>query len=211
MSRLVKERSKKSGLPPGTLVHIGEKKSEETRITVINYDEEGFQEIKLNTIEECFSFKDKPTTIWIDVEGIHNIEVVRKLGECYGFHPLVLEDILNTDQRPKVEDYDGYLYIVLKMLHNGKGTTVVPEQISLILGKNFVISFQEGIEGDVFNPTRERIRTAKGRIRSMGADYLAYSLIDAIVDNYFIAIEQMGEKIENLDEELITNPTAKTS
>lgn len=211
MSRLVKERSKKSGLPPGTLVHIGEKKSGETRIAVINYDEESFQEIKLNTIEECFSFKNKPTTTWIDVEGIHNIEVVQKLGECYGFHPLVLEDILNTDQRPKVEDYDGYLYIVLKMLHNGKGTTVVPEQISLILGKNFVISFQEGIEGDVFNPIRERIRTAKGRIRSMGADYLAYSLIDAIVDNYFIAIEQMGEKIENLEEELITNPTAKTS
>lgn len=210
MPRLIKKRSKKSGLPPGTLVHIGEEKAGEARITVIDYDEATFHEEKLKTTEECLVFKDRPATTWIDIEGVHDIETVRKLGECYGFHPLMLEDISNTDQRPKVEDYDGYLYIVLKMLHNGGGANVVTEQISLILGKNFVISFQEGIEGDAFNTIRDRIRTGKGKIRSMGADYLAYSLIDAIVDNYFISLEQIGEKIEGLEDELVTNPTSKT-
>lgn len=210
MPRLIKERSKKSGLPPGTMVHIGEKKSGKTNITIINYDETTFQEIKPNTVEECFTFKNTPTTTWINVEGIHNIEIVRKLGECYGLHPLVLEDILNTDQRPKLEDYDGYLYIVIKMLIPGKDATIATEQISLILAENLVISFQEGIEGDVFNPLRERLRNGKGRLRSLSADYLAYSLIDAIIDNYFIFIEQIGEKIESLEEELVTNPLSKT-
>lgn len=210
MPRLVKERSKKSGLPPGTMVHIGEKKSEKTNITIINYDENTFQEIKANTVEDCFAFKNSSGITWIDVEGIHNIEIVQKLGECYGLHPLVLEDISNTDQRPKLEDYDGYLYIVLKMLIPGKEAIIATEQISLILGEKFVISFQEGIKGDVFNPIRERLRNSKGRIRSLSADYLAYSLIDAIIDNYFIFIEQLGEKIENLEEELVTNPLSKT-
>ncbi len=210
MLRLVKERSKKSGLPPGTMVHIGEKKSEKTNITIINYNENTFQEIKANTVEECFAFKNSSGITWIDVDGVHDIEIIQKLGECYGLHPLVLEDILNTDQRPKLEDYEGYLYIVIKMLIPGKEATIATEQISLILGENFVISFQEGIKGDVFNPIRERLRNSRGRIRSMSADYLAYSLIDAIIDNYFIFIEQIGEKIENLEDELVTNPLSKT-
>ena len=121
-----------------------------------------------------------------------------------------MEDILNTDQRPKVEDYKDYLYIVLKMLHNVKGTEIVTEQISLILHPNFVISFQEGIEGDVFSPVRERLRGAKGRIRGMGADYLAYTLIDAIVDNYFAILEGIGERIEDLEEELVSHPKKET-
>jgi magnesium transporter len=147
---------------------------------------------------------------WINVEGLHDVANIQKLGDCYGFHPLILEDILNTDQRPKIEDFDAYLYIVLKMLHNGESTQTVAEQISLILGPNYVISFQEGIEGDVFNSIRERIRTGKGRIRSMGADYLAYSLIDAIVDNYFVIIEKMGERIEDLEDELVKDPVTRT-
>lgn len=210
MSQLMKKRSRKSGLPPGTLVHIGEKKGEETKISVIDYDEGGFQEAHFTSIEECFVFRNKPSVTWINVEGLHNVENIRKLGECYGFHPLVLEDILNTDQRPKIEDFDAYLYIVLKMLHNGTTEQIVTEQISVILGPNYVISFQEGIEGDVFDPIRERIRTGRGRLRAMGADYLAYSLIDAIVDSYFAIIEKMGERIEDLEDELVKDPAAGT-
>jgi len=206
----ITKRSKKSGLPPGSLVHIGEKKAEASRITVMDYDEANFQEAEFPTIEECFLFKDKPSVTWINVEGLHQVEIVQKLGDCYGFHPLVLEDILNTQQRPKVEDYGDYLYIVLKMLHNEKSPETVAEQISIILGRNYVISFQEGMEGDVFDPIRERIRNKKGRIRGMGADYLAYSLIDAIVDNYFVILEKMGERIEDIEEELVKVPTTET-
>lgn len=209
MPKSTKERSKKSGLPPGTLVHIGERRTDEVKITVMDYDEKGVQEKETKTIEECFLFKDKPTVTWINVEGLHNVEIIQKLGDCYGFHPLVLEDILNANQRPKMEDYSDYLYIVLKMLHDSLSPETIIEQVSLILGQNFVISFQEGIEGDVFNSIRERIRSGKGRIRSMGADYLAYSLIDAIVDNYFVVLEKMGERVEDLEEELVKNPVSQ--
>ena len=210
MPKLIKKRSKKAGLPPGTLVHIGEKKSETPKITIMDYDESSFQEKEIKTIEECLLFKDKPTVTWINVDGLHQVEILEKIGECYGFHPLVLEDILNTDQRPKMEDYGDYIYIVLKMLDQGnKNNEIVMEQISLILGPNFVISFQEK-EGDVFDPIRERIRNDKGRIRKMGADYLAYALLDSIVDNYFVILEKLGEKIEFLEEKLVTRPTPET-
>ena len=210
MRKPIKKRSKKAGLPPGTLVHIGEKKAKELKITLIDYDETHFQEREIKKIEECFIFKDQPTVTWINVDGLHQVEILEKLGECYGFHPLMLEDILNTDQRPKMEDYGDYLYIVLKMLdQSDKDNGIVTEQISLILGSNFVISFQE-MEGDVFDPIRERIRNGKGRLRKLGADYLAYTLLDSIVDNYFIIMEKLGERIEFLEEELVTRPTAET-
>ena len=207
---MIKKRSKKAGLPPGTLVYIGEKKAETLKITVMDYDEANFQEREVRTIEECFVFKDTPTVTWINIDGLHQIEILEKLGECYGFHPLVLEDILNTDQRPKMEDYGDYLYIVLKMLStNDKSGETETEQVSLILGPNFIFSFQEK-EGDVFDPIRERIRSGKGRIRKMGADYLAYALLDSIVDNYFTIMEKLGETIEFLEEELVTQPTPET-
>jgi magnesium transporter len=211
MAKLIKKRSKKIGLPPGTLVHIGEKKVEEPKITIFDYNDQHVEEKAVKTIEECFVFKDKATVTWINVEGIHRIETVEKLGECYGFHPLVMEDILNTDQRPKMEIHGDYIYIVLRMLYSrDKNHSIETEQVSLILGSNFVISFQEGKEGDVFNPVRERIRNGKGLIRKMGSDYLAYSLMDTIVDNYFLILETLGEKVELLEEELTTSPTNKT-
>jgi magnesium transporter len=211
VAKLIKKRSRKTGLPPGTLVHIGEKKAGEVKITLIDYDEANFQEGEFKTVEECFSFREKPTVTWINVEGVHEVDVVEKLGTCFGLHPLVLEDILNTDQRPKMEVYGDYIYIVLKMLHEGDLThSIEAEQVSLILGPNFVISFQEGNEGDVFNPLRERIRGGKGLVRKMGSDYLVYSLIDTIVDNYFLILERLGEKIELLEEELVAHPTTPT-
>jgi magnesium transporter len=176
----------------------------------MDYDEAHFQEKEIKTIEECFLFKDKPTVTWINIDGLHQVEILEKLGECYGLHPLVLEDILNTDQRPKMEDYGEYLYIVLRMLnYNDKSSEIESEQISLVLGPNFVFSFQER-EGDTFNPIRDRIRNSKGRIRKMGADHLAYTLLDSIIDNYFIILEKLGEKIEFLEEEVVTQPGPET-
>jgi len=209
ISKIFGRRSKKIGLPPGTLIHVGEKKAEEVKITIIDYDEENFTQKQTNTIEECFTFKNTATITWIDIVGIHQVENIQKLGDCFGFHPLVMEDILHTDQRPKMEDHEDYFYIVLKMLQNEKSTDVITEQISLILGPNFVISFQE-TEGDIFNHVRDRLKTAKSRIRKMGADFLAYSLIDAIVDNYFIILEKTGERLEDIEEDLMTEPSEKT-
>ncbi|MGZ3536393.1 MAG: magnesium/cobalt transporter CorA [Thermodesulfobacteriota bacterium] len=209
MPRLINKRSRKAGLSPGTLIHIG-KEVERLKITVMDYDEAHFQEKEIKTIEECFAFKDTPGITWINIDGLHRIEIIEKLGECYGFHPLVLEDILNTDQRPKMEDYGDYLYIVLRMLsYNNKSKETETEQVSLILGPNFLFSFQEN-QGDVFDPVRERIRTGKGRIRKMGADYLAYALLDLIVDNYFVIMEKLGETIEFLEEKLVTQPVPET-
>lgn len=206
MTRFIKKSSRTRGLPPGALVHIGERKAEKIRITIIDYNEKNFQEKEAKTVEECFSFKEKPTVTWINIDGLHEIEVIEKLGKHFDVHPLVLEDILNTDQRPKIEDFEHYIFLVLKMIyHDEKKQIIHAEQVSLILGSNYVISFQEST-GDVFDPIRERLRNGKGRIRKMGADYLAYTLVDAIVDNYFVILEKIGEKVESMEEELVTNP-----
>jgi len=210
MQRLIKKRSHKAGLPPGTLVHIGERKAEKVKIGILDYDETQFEEKEAKTIEESFPFKDKPTVTWINIDGLHEVEIIEKLGSNFGLHPLLLEDILNTDQRPKMEDYGDYIFVVLKMLYSGENKgEIEAEQVSLILGSNFVISLQEH-EGDVFNPLRDRIRKNKGRIRKVGADYLAYALLDAIVDNYFLILENVGEKIEDTEQQLATNPSQET-
>ncbi|MDH4230927.1 MAG: magnesium/cobalt transporter CorA [Nitrospirota bacterium] len=211
MAKMIKKRSKKAGLPPGTLVHIGEQRAEASKITVINYDDADYHEKQLKSVEECFPYKDKPSMTWLNIDGIHQKEILEKLSGCFGFHPLVMEDIMNTDQRPKMEDYADYLYIVLKMLYyNEKENRISTEQVSLIVAPHTVISFQEGLEGDVFGSLRERLKNDKGRIRKMGADYLAYSMIDAVVDSYFMILEKLGEKIELLEEELISDPGMKT-
>ena len=211
MSKLKNKRSKKSGLPPGTLVHIGEKKRDKVRITILDYNETQLEEKEVKTIEECFPFKDKTTTTWINIEGLHEIDIIEKIGNHFNLHPLLLEDIVNTEQRPKMEDYGEHIFIVLKMLsHDDKANQIKSEQVSIVLGSNYIISFQEGIEGDVFEPVRERIRSGKGRIRKMGVDYLAYSLMDAIVDHYFLILEKLGERIEDIEDELVTNPSQET-
>ena len=200
----------KVGLPPGTLVHVGERKAEKVKSTIIDYDPKNYQEKEVDKIEECFPFKDKPTVTWINIDGLQEVEIVEKIGVHFGIHSLILEDILHTGQRPKAEDLGDYLFIVLKMIyHDENEDEIMGEQVSLILGQNYVISFQER-EGDVFNHIRERIRNGKGRIRKAGADYLTYALLDAIVDQYFLVLEKFGEKIESLEEELVTNPTPET-
>ncbi len=200
-----------------------EKPLERPKITIIDYDEQHYHEAEVKEVEECFRFKDKPTVTWINIDGLHQMDVLEKLGLCYGIHPLVLEDIL-TDQRPKIEDYDDYIFIVLKMLYydeesdkktdaeddeddeDGMGDTNLDmDQVSMILGPNFIISFKEK-EVDVFNPLRDRLRTAKGRIRKQGADYLAYSMIDAIVDHYFLIMEKLGDRFEDLEDAVVSDP-----
>jgi magnesium transporter len=209
-TRFINNISKTAGLAPGTLVHVGKERSEKVRITVIDYDKSRFNEKELENIEECFPYKDTPAVSWINIDGVHDMTVIEKIGEHFGLHPLVQEDIVNTGQRPKLEDFESYVFVVLKMLYNdGKNGVVIAEQVSLILGQNFVISFQEQ-KGDVFDTVRERIRKEKGRIRKEGPDYLAYSLLDAIVDNYFLILEGLGEKIENIEERLVRSPKPRT-
>ena len=210
MSKTVRRHSQKAGLPPGTLVHTGQKKSETVRITCIDYDEQRFEERRVDKIEDCFEFKATPTVTWINIDGLHDIETIEKIGSHYELHILTLEDILNTNQRPKFEDLGEYIFTVLNMLgYDDKTQAIQSEQVSIVLGGNFVISFQE-IAGDVFEQIRDRIRNAKGRIRKMGCDYLAYSLVDAVVDNYFIILERLGERIESLEKDLLSAPTPGT-
>jgi magnesium transporter len=208
--RLIKKSSKSVGLPPGSLIHIGEKKTEKTKISVIDYGIGKYAEKEVENIEDCFPYIKKSSVTWINVDGLHEVDVIEKLGNCFEIHPLVLEDIVNTEQRPKMEDFEKYIFFVLKMLYADDNTHMIySEQVSIILGKNFVISFQEAV-GDVFDLVRERIRKGKGRIRKMGSDYLAHALIDAIVDNYYAILEKIGERVESMEQDLVSNPVPET-
>jgi magnesium transporter len=210
MLRFIKKTSKKAGLSPGVLVHIGEKRALQTRITLIHYDGDQMQEKELSAVEDAFSYKDSPPVTWINIDGLHETEIVEKIGSRFELHPLVLEDIVNTAQRPKTEDFEHYLYIVLKMLsYDEAADHIVSEQVSLVLGRHFLMSFQER-EGDVLDPLRERIRRGKGRIRKVGCDYLAYAVLDAVVDHYFLVLEKIGERMELLEEDLLNDPEPET-
>ena len=210
MPRFIKRQLKKAGASPGTLVHVGEQKVDETRITLIDYDDAHLEERVLDGIEEAFPLKDLPTVTWINIDGLHEIDIIEKVGQHFNIHPLVLEDIVNTGQRPKTEEFEDVIYVILKMLHyNENSEKISSEQFSLVLGSNFLITFQE-IQGDVFKTVRERIRKPKPRIRKAGCDYLAYALIDAIVDHYFVILEALGDKIEDLETELLDYPTRDT-
>ena len=210
MLRFMKRTSTRPGLAPGTLVHVGEKKVEKVRIRIIDYDEEKLEERELESVDECFPYADKPTVTWINIDGLHEVEVIEKIGKNFDLHPLVLEDIVHTGQRPKMEEYEGYIFLITKMLsYDEVEDKLRTEQFSLILGPNYIITFQEEV-GDVFEMVRERLRKGKGRIRKLPPDYLAYALIDAVVDHYFLVLEKIGERVESLEEELVTNPNPET-
>lgn len=197
-------------MSPGTMVHVGEQKVDIATISIIDYDLENIYSQELSTVEEAFPFKDSPTITWLNVTGLHDVKLLEKLGKRYQIHPLVLEDILNTHQRPKVEIFEDHLFVVLKMLSfDQEQNEINHEQISLILGKNFVITFQERL-GDILDPIRERLQNPHGRLRKNGADYLAYTIIDIIVDHYFFLLENLGEKIEILEENVIDKPDQNT-
>jgi len=210
MPRLIKMRSERAGLPPGALVYLGEKRAERAAVSVTDYTETDVSEKTVQTAEECRHFVDKPSVTWINVTGLHDIGLLQEFGEMLDIHPLILENILTTGQRAKTEDHGDYIFVAAKMLRlNPKNREVISEQVSLVLGQGYVLSFQEA-EGDVFDVVRERIHTAKGRIRKMGSGYLGYALLDAIVDNYFVILEEMGEKIDRLQDDVIQKTGSET-
>jgi len=208
MKSLFRKWSSQRGLPPGTLVYVGDEKKQEVRIQAIDYNEESIREMEIKEVSECLPLKQAPSVTWINVDGIHKMEVLEELGKLFHIHPLTLEDIVNTTQRPKLEDYESYIYVTLKMLQLESQTREIKvEQIGLILLEGCVITFQER-PGDVFDPIRKRIKGKKGVIRKMGPDYLAYSLIDAIVDHYFSILEYFDETAEEMEESLMDDSTS---
>ncbi|SDT94278.1 magnesium/cobalt transporter CorA [Desulfobacula phenolica] len=203
MARFLKNREESKGQSPGALIFIGEKKTTSVQARVIDYDSTILTEQELSHIKDGSHFKQTNTVTWLNINGLHDIEKIKEVGQIFDLHPLVMEDILNTGQRPKVEDFNAYIFIVLKMIRFDTETEMIfNEQLSIVLGDNFLVTFQEQ-PGDVFEPVRKRIRRQKSRIRGSGTDYLAYSLLDTVVDNYIHIIEVIGEKIEDLEEMIL--------
>lgn len=205
--RMVK-RYHKPGTAPGTLRAPDTPVAGPVRVTLIDYSPDHFEEREITDIEECFPYRDKQTVTWINVDGLHDIGLIEKLGKNFDLHPLALEDVLNCGQRPKLEDYGNYHFMVMKSLYLKDGELEV-EQISFFLSGTYVITLQE-VPGDSFEAVRERIRHGKGQIRRMGPDYLLYALVDALVDEFFPVLEAYGERVEELEDEVIEDPTPDT-
>ncbi|MEW6051697.1 MAG: magnesium/cobalt transporter CorA [Candidatus Zixiibacteriota bacterium] len=207
MLRYAKRVSRKVGLSPGSLVAGESRRTGPITISVIDYSERHFEEKQVSRIEDVFPYRDTPGVTWINIDGIHDLSLIEKIGSHFGFHPLVLEDIVTTGQRPKVEDFGDYLFITLIMLEMSASKNVIEhDEVSILVGRNYLLSFQE-TSGDCFNPIRERLRAGKEKLRKAGPDYLAYALMDTIVDNYFVVLEKLGEHFETLQEKVVADPT----
>lgn len=204
MKRNTRPPGKKAGLPPGSLVRHGFDPDIETKVRVIDFSAEGFYETDIDRMEDILPFKQQDTITWIDIVGASQVEVLGKIGEMFAIHNLVLEDMLNTSHRPKVEDYGEYLFFILKNIRFSRQELLI-EQVSLLVGRDFVITFLEN-DIDIFAPVRERLKAGKGKIRKLGADYLGYALIDMVVDNCFVALEDIGERIEGLEDAVMLLP-----
>ncbi len=201
-----KRLSGKRGLSPGSLVYVGEEKKMPARISVMAYEADNVEEFVDISVAEAIEYEKRGGVTWIDVFGIHDVSLVENIGKAHGLHPLTIEDILNTGHRPKIDDHGDYLFFILKMVHTDpEDRSLRIEHVCLVLGSDFIISFQE-VEGDVFDPVRRRIRTGKGKIRKSGADYLAYALLDMIVDHYYVVLDELGEEIETLQEMVLAKP-----
>ena len=203
MARFFKKREEIKGLSPGSLIFIGNQKVDTIRIRVIDYDRVQLKEDELKDIAAGTEFKRTKTVSWINVDGLHDLALMKEIGSTFDLHPLLMEDILNTGQRPKLEEFENCLFLVLKMLRYDKEKQmIISEQLSMVLGDTFLLTFQEQ-PGDVFEPVRERIRKQKARIRASGIDYLAYALLDCVVENYVFIVERLGEQIEDMEEEVL--------
>lgn len=206
MARFLKSREKNLGKAPGDQTFIGNKKIETPRIRIIHYSANTISELETVDPQDCSSFLDSPGFTWISVYGLHDTDVVEQICNLFQVHPLVRDDIVNTGQRPKVEEHDDYIYLVLKMMiFDETAERVRADQVSLLVGDMTLISFHER-PVEFFHQVRERLRKGKGRIRTNGPDYLAYTLVDVIVDNYLVAIEHIGSKIEDTEEAVLTRP-----
>jgi magnesium transporter len=201
---LIYRKTQKTGLPPGTLVYTGDHPQKPVHVSVMEYNETHLQEWNpALSAEDCQSIKARPVMKWINIDGVNDLGLIERIGSCFDLHPLVLEDIAHLGQRPKMEEYDGYLYIVLKMFQLAEDRrTIEAEQVSLVLGEDYLLTFQEN-PGDVFEPIRQRLRSGKGRVRKMPVSFLAYLLIDAVVDYYFTIFESIGEQIETLEDKIL--------
>jgi magnesium transporter len=188
---------------PGTAAYVGRKESDEIKLEVIDYNKENYERFVFDNVEASFNFENEESITWININGLSNTAKIEKLGKYYKLHPLIIEDIVNTNQRPKIDEYQDYLFIVAKMLYHKEDGILENEHISIVIGKDYVLTFQEA-DGDVFNGVRDRLKNSKGRLRNNGSDYLVFAILDAIIDNYFIVIEEISDKIEILEEQLFT-------
>jgi magnesium transporter len=192
------------------MIHLGRAREESVAISVIDYDEANITERVLTDVAEASRYAGTKTVSWLNVDGVHDVAVVEKIGRGFDLHPLTMEDVVSTAQRPKLEEYDHYIYIVLRMPHLADGSdSILSEQVSLILTEDAVLSFQEE-PGDVFETIRQRLRSGTGRIRREGADYLCYAIVDAIVDHCFVLLERISDRIEAIEEEIYENPSPRT-
>ncbi len=209
--KAIKKQSHKAGLPPGALVHVGELKSSSSTVTVCGYSESIYQEKDTDNVNDLRKMlKEEAPVIWVHLEGLAGTDLLEEIGLFFNLHKLTLEDILNTDQRSRQETYENYTYVVLKTLfYNDKEHKIETEQISLIVGERHVISVSER-ESDNFVKVRQRIKSNKGILHKKGADYLAYTLLDRVVDDYFAVLEAVGERLESLEESLLASPDEKT-
>jgi magnesium transporter len=211
MGRLVRRPAKRPGTPPGTVVHTGLRRLEEVRVQAMRISPgEALEE----TWTDIPTSLDRPAAgegcLWVNVDGLHDVELLERLGVAMGFHPLAMEDVASVGQRPKLEEFDDHLFIVIHMLrYDEEHQRIYDEQVSLMVGPGYLFTFQEA-PGDVFEPVRERLRSGKGRIRSRGSDYLAYALIDAVVDSYFLILERLGDQTESLESEVLEQPARDT-
>lgn len=206
MHESLSNTSEKAGMPPGTLVHVGTHHQTDTSITLIDYSKDSLEQLAIQSVEEIIRYRDTNTVTWLNIEGLTNPDLVESLGRMLGIHPLILEDILNTHQRPKFEEHDDYLFIVLKNLSlKNNDFSVDYEQVSMLVLNNFVVTFRED-KNDIFVPLKQRLNSSKGRIRNLGADYLAYAIMDTIVDQMFSLLDSLDDIIEVTEEKLLANP-----
>lgn len=196
----------KSGLPPGSLVHTGDFSAPTTPITAFHFGPDFFEESISENISDVKQFLDKPGLAWLNFDSVHDTKFMNEIGQIFGLHSLVLEDIMNTHQRPKAEEQGHVLFLVAVILRADElKSEFIEEQISFVLGKNFLLTFQE-YQGDVFEPIRDRLRNKIGRIRERDVDYLLYALLDVIVDSYFVLLEDLAEKMDEMEDRIFTKP-----
>ena len=201
------ERRKKWGTPPGSVIFTGDRKVEKTRLHYLQYTEADIKEASLESTSLTSIYSPAPDCVqWYDVRGVHDTALIQGLGKVFTIHPLILEDIVDVSQRPKADEYEKGIFVVLKALSFDKvGRQVVTEQVAIYLGDGFVLSFQERAE-DLLLAIRSRLQKAAGRIRKKGADYLMYTLLDTIVDQYYMVLEDMEEEMEKLEDEVLASP-----
>lgn len=206
MARFIKKQKQEIGLSPDDLLFRGEKKIENVLLRIIDFDADNLEENAIKTVKEALKYQEKDTVTWLNVDGLHNAAIMREIGKGFNLENLILAEVMDTQARPKVQEHDNCIFLSIKMMQQDETTGLITvENLSLILAKTVLISFQEK-KGDVFEPVRERIRKQKKRIRHSGTDYLAFALLDIVIDNYIYIISVLGEKIETLEETLLLDP-----